>query len=387
MLPLAFVLSSCLLQAQSSISFEEADVLTAGLHDKKDWKELLSLGKSAIHSGHDSLNIRLRTADAAFMMGNYGEAFNQYKRVLKKQFFNAHANRQCYLLSKSYGRGETAGYYASRLTNAEKDAERLNPVKLTALELELSPKFIDTDLRGNALFRRAGFHARVGHRLTHEQSASYLVQNISEPILKGLVTDEKAIGIVQWSYYTKFTYSLTGSLAIKLAYQHQYTAFSNLIFHNNMSMIGLKWNGNYVDIQGDVMFCRIVDSATVQYNIRAGVYPLGNTRLYGMVRASRQKGKGRENYVANYIVGGKLTKKLGIEASAIFTGYLNFMSHDAVYLFNALDATNWKAGITLTYPVNKILLIFNVYREERQFYKADNPYHIYSLAGAAIYKF
>jgi hypothetical protein len=54
--------------AQAPTDFQEAERRSLDLYLKGSWKELLEFGRSAVTSGHDYLNLRLRMGYAALSM-------------------------------------------------------------------------------------------------------------------------------------------------------------------------------------------------------------------------------------------------------------------------------------------------------------------------------
>ncbi|WP_204268173.1 hypothetical protein, partial [Escherichia coli] len=67
---------------------DEVNTKSYALYEKSAWKELLLYGKEAITAKQDFKLLRLRLGYAAFMLGNYSEALNQYQQVLKNDSYN-----------------------------------------------------------------------------------------------------------------------------------------------------------------------------------------------------------------------------------------------------------------------------------------------------------
>lgn len=378
--------SFCLFQYvafSQNINFAEADAKTFDLYNKAQWKDLLQYGKQVLQSDIDYLNLRLRLGYAAYMTGNYAEAMQQYKQALKHDSYNSTAQYYLFKINQQYGRAEDAAWYAAKLSKQVLEEERYKRFALTGIMAEYSQKLPDAQERNYGMYAGTSVFLRLTNKLHTEQAFTYYNQDILTPP----APRPSVMNIHEWSYFGKLAYNVTSNLAVKASYHYLNTNFGTQQFNNQVVMAGLKWSQPYYDVQGDVMLNNLTNNNINQYNFRLGAYPFGNMNLYGFSRISLQTVTGSSNTLFAQVLGFKLLKNTWVEAN-ITTGTIqNFAEHDGLYVYNSIDASNWKGGATVYYSLGRWMIQANYTMEEKSLFQTNRKYNQNSITGGLTCKF
>jgi hypothetical protein len=235
----------------------------------------------------------------------------------------------------------------------------------------------------------------LGWRLQLEQSVAYFTQSITSttavlhapgaPTITtpntGTYTDS------QFEYYGKLGYTITPALTVLGAYHYLNVNYGTGSSPSHIGFLGLKYAMPYFAVQADANFSNISNSNVQQYNGQLSIYPLGNLNLYTISRVSVQSGDLQQT-IFNQTLGFKVVKKLWMEASAGFGIMDNFLADDALYVYNAIDITKFKAGGTAFFPLNNHAnLYLNYTFEQKQDYYLNNNFNQHSITAGLIWKF
>lgn len=383
---LVFLMAILTVNAQQDFSFAAVDSQSYALYQKADWRGLLAYGKLAIANKQDFLLLRLRTGYAAFMIENYSEAIKHYEAVLREDKYNNTAHYFIYWSRVNLGQPELAMAEAKFIAKDAIDEKKLKPSAVTGVETEFSIKRTSTRLRKNPFYARIGLANRFSHGFHMQQSVATYQQQINEPSLTAVSHNEK-ININQFEYYNRILLNLDRRWQFKAAYHYLNTPFNNYTYNNHLLLLGVKYNGNYFDLQADAVIGKLTDTATKQYNLQLGLYPSGNLNLYSFSTVMlRQQGSTAFNF--RQVIGTKLVKDVWLEGNITLGEFRNLVENDALYVYHAIDPNTMKAGVTsyILFGGKTTLQIGYTY-EKRRLFNTANEFQQHSITGGLSWKF
>jgi hypothetical protein len=80
------------------------------------------------------------------------------------------------------------------------------------------------------------------------------------------------------------------------------------------------------------------------------------------------------------MLGFKLSHKLWLETHATFGQIKNLIDNEGLYIYDALDAGNYRIGASLLIPFRtKFTLLTNYYYEQKQLYLQNTNYNLHSF--------
>jgi len=388
----ALLMLCCCVAGAQTISFRQVDSTSLAQYSAGKWQDLIAYGGNAVNNGVDYPALRLRVGYAQFMSGNYHAALAQYNQVLKSDSYNAIARYYSYLCNKYLDNNSAASYNASFIDPAVMDRENVRSFGLLTAGLESGVKMPSNNQRGIGSYTRASLGNRLGWRLQLDQSIAFYSQSITSTTTATGTTPNinpttSTFSDTQFEYYAKLGYAINSRLTLLGAYHYLNTSFGNLSFQNHVALAGLKYSAPYFTLQGDANYSNITDLRITQFNVQLSTYPLGNLNVYTISRLSVQSGDVKKN-IFTQLVGVKLAKPLWLEASGSFGAMNNYLEADALYVYNAIDVTQWKAGTTAFFaPGQHAVFSLNYTFEQKQDYYLNNNYKQNSITGGVIWKF
>ena len=380
-----FIFLFCLgkLFSQTPSSVAEADIKSLELYNASQWKDLLQYGKSAFQNDIDFPVLRMRMGYSAFMLGNYSQSLVQYESVLKTgaatELLDA-AIYYCYLNNVYLNNISSAGYYASILPEATRTNEKIQKVKLRAVEAEYGFKHPQDPFRADADYTRLGIITQLGYRLQWHASAAMYNQIISEPGYDS-VKNNTNINIQQREFYTKMQLAVSDKISIIGAYHYIHTPFNNFIYNNQIGFAAIKYATPFVHVQAGANIGKLGDSSFQQIDGTLKVLPLGNLNLYFISRFSSGK-----TFTFSQIAGLKLMKNVWIEGGVVAGTYNTLLENDALYVYNDIDEKRLKVGGTLYVTLFKKLNVsVNYTVEQKKKIFTKNNFNQQSINGGLVW--
>lgn len=371
------------IQAQETDTQAAVDLRSLTLYNSAQWKSLMSYGREKISSGIDFPLLRMRTGYAAFMLGNYSQSLLQYEKVLDAEPDNSIAVYYAYLTNMYLNNITAARYYAAKLPAETKAREKIDRIKLSAVELEFSYKIPSAPSRQNARYFRVGLNLQLGYRLEVQQSAAFFNQLIDEPRLPTAIVNRQTVDIREKQYYSKLIFAVTGKLSLIGGFHYVYTPFNNLVYNNTIVFSGINYATPFVHFKAMASFGNISDSSFNQYDATVTVYPMGNTKLYSITRAAFGN-----DFTVLQVIGYGITKSIWLEGNVTLGKFNNLLENDALYVFNDIDQKQFKAGGSVYALLSKkVLLSINYTFEQKLKYKTQITFNQNSINGGLSWKF
>jgi hypothetical protein len=381
-------LFSCfVLRAQTSMNYTEVNERSLILYNEGKWHELLVYGKQAINQRQDFVALRLRMGYAAWMEENYVEALKHYEAVLQKDAYQETAHdfiRHCRI---KLNQAELAEHEQPFINVASREKFHMKSFGITKAAVESGIKFTNFIGRENASYNRLEIGLRLGWNFHLTQSAVLYNQTISEPKLI-YVNNNISIPINQKEYYAKLTANINRHWQAKAVYHYLYTPFNNFTYNNQAAMIGIRHNGYKLNVQADALFANLNDTSSQQYNFSLEYLPLGNNKIYSYTTASLRVRNSENNFNFKQVLGCRIMKQAWLEGHATLGGFQNYFENDALYLYNAIDPTKWKAGAGVYVLLgNHLLLQAGFVFEQRVLFLTNNTFNQQSITGGLSWKF
>jgi hypothetical protein len=153
-------------------------------------------------------------------------------------------------------------------------------------------------------------------------------------------------------------------------------------------MVGVKYYGNYINLQAMLAGGKINDSAVQQFDLMAEYYPSGNLNIYGHTTASVKNSYGKKQFNIKQVMGFKLRKDLWTEVNATIGKFNNRFENDGSYIYNAIDNNIYKIGLNFfLYPTAHLQLMAGFTLEKRVLFKSDYIFNQNSINGGITWKF
>ena len=372
--------------AQDQYNYDSVNAKSYSLYNNKDWTNLLTYGKDAVNHQIDFQLLRLRLGYAAFQLNNYSEAITHYEKVIQNDSYNSVARYYLYVCNGLLNKNEIGDRNIPFIaTEAITDNEK-KTVKITEAGIESSYKATDLLRRGNSLYGRFDLSARLGYNLHIQQSFALYNSKINEPLYTS-VNNNTNIQINQVEYYNKTSLTLDKRWVIKGAYHYLYTPFNNLSYENNIGMLGLQYNKPQFSLQVNAIMGKLIDSSFQQYTAQLKWYPLGNLNFYTFTTGSLRKAADQV-YNVKQVIGFKAFEHCWTEGYITLGSFKNITENDILYVYNAIDRTLSKKGVSIyTDVIPGCILQIGYTYEQLQLYKKPTTFNQHSIIGGIKWKF
>ncbi|PTQ98071.1 hypothetical protein C8P68_103231 [Mucilaginibacter yixingensis] len=372
--------------AQQVPDYQQADSTTQALYSAGKWQALIDYTNQTDAQGLDFPALHQRAAYARFMTGNYSAALAKYQQVLKHDSYNPTARYMSMLCQQYLNRDGNASYQAKFVDTTVLNKNNITPFGLIEAGIEASAKIPNIALRGTGFYSRASLGNRLGWRLQLDQSVAVYHQAITVAGNNDL--RDFSFNNDQFEYYARLGYTLTSNLTLLGAYHYLHTKFGTDSYQNHVELAGLKYAAPYFTLQADANFSKMSNSGLQQYNGELTVYPTGSLNLYTISRVSVQSGY-LSSTIFNQRIGFKAFKRCWLEGSINVGRMDNYLEADALYVYNAVDVTTFKAGGTLYYQLGRHLLAYANYafEDKENHYNTNATYQQNSITGGLTWRF
>jgi hypothetical protein len=372
----AMLFVSIQIKAQEAITFSSVDSITYKCYLIGDWEQLLEMGNKAIAQNIDFKRLRQRMGYAYFVKQDYYASQKQYEKALSFDEYDSDTREYLNYCGLNTGDETFARFYADKLSNEMKKElgiKAFNPV--ASVDLEYSYKFNTSSSRSNPSYFRAGINSQLGYRLSLYQSFSDYLQTIDN------------VPIKQPDYFALVNWSLTSRTSLSVAYHFisthlgENTYYGNLV-HSSLStrinLFTLGVNASYFKYDVDE-FKQIGVHAGVTLPGKSGVY--FNTYLNGILDTSDKR------LIFSQDVGARISKKLWAEGNVTFGNIQNYNDHNGLYIYNTIDPTVFRTGLSLYWNISKKVTLYGNYLyDTKQVEQTTNQYKQHSYLGGITWK-
>jgi hypothetical protein len=381
--------SAGLLKGQQ-ITYSYIDSLSYAQYMVGDWDNLIETADIAKKADINFPLLSMRIGYAALMKGNHSLSLKHYSNALEFDSFNQDALYYAVLNNTLLGRRDAASHISLNLNDAIKKPLNVGYKKWVELiDIESSIKATNNDTRKTGQYYRFGIGNRINYRwklyhslITYRQNL--LAQNNNDvnagPPRRNQPITFRSYLVSDYQYYLKSEVFLNSRVSLTNAFHYTHTNFDNSTYNTSIFNIGLKFTQPYVDYKLELNIGPMLDSLLTQVAISSTYYPLGNLNFYGNSRLSFQKRTNLSQVNFSQMLGFKLSHKLWLETHATFGQIKNLIDNEGLYIYDALDAGNYRIGASLLIPFRtKFTLLTNYYYEQKQLYLQNTNYNLHSF--------
>jgi len=372
----AFIFISGIANAQEPITFIMADSITYQCYVTGEWDKLISTGKQAIEQKIDYKRLRQRMGYAYFIRSDFYAAQMQYEKALTFDAYDADTRAYLYYCGLNTGNEAFARFNAEKLPKDLQKTlkeEAFKPVD--ALDLEFNYKGNNVLSRSNPTYYRAGLNTQLGYRLSLYQSVSNYQQTIDSALTK------------QPEYFALLNYSVTAHTSLNIAYHYLNTSVDGLNYPGNLlfASFSTRINRFSLGVNGSLLNSNLGN--TRQLGFQAGVALPGKSNIYLNSMVSGMIEKGSKRIVFSQVAGARFTKSVWAEGNITLGNLNNYNDHNALYIYNSIDPTIFRTGLTLFWYTGKSVTLFGNYTyDTKQIEPANFNYKQHSFSGGIIWK-
>lgn len=379
---LAFIFVTMISLAQENIAFSSVDSITYQSYLSGDWETLIRIGKDAIKQGIDYKYLRQRMGYAYFIKANYYAARLQYEKALKFDESDSDTRLYLYYCALNIGDDSNARFRASKLKSDIQKSEGLKPFKiLNAADVEYNYKANDAGLsiRSNPNYYRIGLNTQLAYRLNFYQAISQYFQTIN------------TTSTVQTEYYSLLNWTLGPHSSLDAGYHRVITKAGTTIYDGNMFFAKYSKRINRFNLGVNGSILTNATSNVIQLGILGGVILPGKANIYLNSSLQSLTDSVETRIIYSQSIGAKIFKPIWIEGNITLGNIKNYNDHDGLYLYNSIDATTFRSGISIFYLLNKnIKFIVNYTYDLKEitnpFSSINSNYNQYSFSGGIIWK-
>ncbi len=374
---LAFFCLPLLGFSQAKLGFQKADSLSYQYYLQGEWNKLITLTNVAFNEGVDSKFMRQRAGYAYFMTGDFTSSGIQYEKALGFDRNDEFTKEYLYYSALNSG-SENTRLYAGKLSDEAKKklgVKRFNPVDY--VDTEFSLKTNQTTTRSNQNYYRIGIQSDLGYNFSLYQGFSYYDQIISNVLTR----QPEYVAIIKWN--------LISSLQIKGAYHHLFTNVGNLSYPGNLGLLAISTHLNRFTFEANASLLKASSVLTKQIGLQAGIVIPGRSNIYltgSLVGKSESKSL---KSIYSQTAGLKISKNLWTEGNITIGDLKNYNTFNALYVYNSVDPSVFRSGISLIYFIGKHLSVLGNFTFDQQKMSNstnNNYYYQYSYSGGLKWK-
>ena len=397
------------LHAQEAPTFRSVDAKTYHYFLDQKWDSLVAVGKTALKSDIDYYYLRIRLGIAYFNKGKYAKAIQHLQKATKFNSGDSTALEYMYYAYRSYNRPLYQSHIAKQLKgNARQRILKQFPVYKNSFSPEVgyqfdnafTPKYnaaadtLVSDIPQSFMFFGLDYKHYFGG-IAINASYEYFDSRRKKETLMPTHTIEEKYNVAEHHFYVNTEISSKNKLTIVPAVHYQllkYTKTSplwnatdslytfpltNYSYNNIIASLGLYKDISTVSLGLAASFSRLYNKNIFQATGQITWFPLGNLNLYStttlayMIFPSAANGYRRapgavqktiaatngdkSHAVIEEAIGGKVTKKLWIEAQGAFNGLRGYNKANATVVFNNPEQVKYMIGLTGVYEASKVL--------------------------------
>jgi hypothetical protein len=371
------------LRAQE-LNFQATDSLLHTLASQYRWAELDSVGHAQLRLGLDYPALRRLLGQAALALDHPSAAINHYGCALRENPLDTTARYGLVIAYVELNQRGPAALVGRGLPDSLRRPLHINGFQLISrVELEGSAQFPNTIHRGTAGFFRLGVGTRLSPRFTLSQNLSFFGQDIELPDFQRRRRGEY-YPVRQTQYHALLGAQLAPRWRALLGYHYLNSDFGRTEnTHNHLTYAALAYAQPYWTIQLGQYAGQLTDTARYQSDLRLTVYPRGNLRLYAFGQASVVRSGGRNFPHGLLGAGGRLHRRLWLEAYG-GAGQVPVLAElDGLYVYNLFDPLRARAGVGLLLLLPRQLsLRFSYGAERRRDAISGSRYNLHTLSTA-----
>jgi hypothetical protein len=357
---------------QKSIDFQYVDTLTYKYYSSGDWNQVISLGMEAINNDIDYKFLRQRLGFAFYSKGDFINARKHLERALLFDSFDTFTLTYLYYAYLSSGLSENARLISAKMPSDLKKSLSVKPFHLVeSVDFEYNFKYAASGLRSNPRYFHVGIHSQIGSRLGLYQMVSGYNQTLMFQQM-GYLRNARDN---QSEYYGLVKLTLTPHLTVKSAYHYLNTSYNATGSSSHLGFFELTANFNRVKFGMNSSLLKGKQLSVVQTGLDAGIFFSGKMNVYFNSALSFTSMKNTGRFIYDQKAGFKVSKNIWVEGNLTLGDMTNYRDHEAMYIYNLVDATTLRTGATLFLYTGKHISLWANYSYERKEYYENSIYH------------
>ncbi len=374
---LLFVFTNTL-SAQDNYNYSSSDSVSYQYFLNGNWDKLIESTEVILKQGIDFKTLRQRLGYAYFVKTDYVEASIQYKYAYEFDKTDRLTISYLYYSYLNSGNQILANYYAQKLP-AETQAElHLKSFRLVdAMDFEYNYKTAYSDIRSAPNYLRMGLNSQLTYNLNYYQTISNYKQVFYS-----------IYNTVQNEYFGLLNFTATEHLSLLAGYHYINTKVDSTAYKSQLFLGKVVYRLNRFDFGLSYSTYKTDFGNTNQIGFRFGALLPGKHNIYLSSTIFHLSDTVSSGWVFNQTAGVLLTKKLWAEGSVTLGNLKNFVDLNGLYVYNSLDPTTFRIGLSLYYYLNKRLTLYSNYTfSKKNIVDYDLNYTQHSITGGIIWKF
>ncbi|HEY5507091.1 MAG TPA: hypothetical protein VIK29_00365 [Paludibacter sp.] len=369
-------------QAQKPITFESADSISYQYYLVGDWDKLINFGNEAILQGVEFKSLYQRMGYANFVKQRYYDSQLKYEKALTYDQSDVDTKLMLYHCGLNIGDNVATRFQANKLPKETQQKLGLKPVKyVNAVDVEYNYKANDdsTGTRSNANYYRIGVSTQLGYRLNLYQAVSRYLQTVNV-----------STSTIQNDYYGLLNWALNSHSSLDIAYHYTYTDINPTFFSGNMFFAQLSTRNNHFSygINGSVLSDLMGNYK--QIGLSGGCNFGNNGNVYLKSSLNYLLNSTSSHFIYSQTIGTQISKKTWVEGSITLGNLKNYNDNKGLYLYNSLDATTFRTGVTIFQQLTKNISLFGNYSyDKKELIDTNNTntnYNQHSFSTGIIWK-
>jgi len=357
---------------QNNSDFHSVDSLTYKYYLEGDWEHLISAGTEGIQNGIDYKFLRQRLGFAFYSKGNYYQASRHFEKALSFDSYDSFTLTYLYYSYLYCGQTESAVFITGKMPE---DLRKKLSVKLfqpiESIELEYNFKYAASGLRSNPQYFHIGVNSNIGSKLALYQMFSDYKQSIKIQQFK----QNENVRDLQPEYFALLKYSLSPHFMIMTAYHYLHPTSNIITSSANLGFLELSSDFGRMNFRINASVLKSSSYSVVQSGIKTGVLFSGSLNAYSISSLSMTSRQSITHFIFDQKAGFKIFKSGWIEGSVTAGDMTYYNDHEAMYIYNLIDATTFRTGVTLFIYAGKHITIWTNYSYERKEYFENSQYH------------
>ena len=389
------------IHSQENKTIISVDSVTYKYYLDGNWEQLIEIGEQALNQNIDFKTLRQRIGYAHFMNGDFYESRKHYEKALAFDSADATTLLYLYYNGLNLGDGMYTNYYASKLSPETQQYLKLRPFKIVnSFDLEYNYKTGYSN-RFGPTYIRMGLNSQLGYKLNLYQSISDFTQKTDS----SSINQTDYFALMSWTIDSRFLFSagyhyINTNVLSRYSYNvYSFGSHNSIIktkvtdsisslFTGHLFFSKLAYTINRFDFAVNGSVLKYDSVYTQQYGIQAGVTLPGKANVYLKSSVYGLFDSDLNNrLIFSQSAGALFFKKLWLEGNVVLGNQNYFADNNGLYVYNSLDPTTFRAGLSLFWYLPKNITLYTNYTFDNKYVSGENQkYNQHSITGGIIWK-